>query len=78
MSALEKEVATFEAKRLDLLAAHRGRWVLIRGDRVVGTFHCWDDALDRGYEEFGPGPFLVKQILDVDPVAVLGGRRVTA
>lgn len=63
---LDSELLTFDAHRAALLQRARGGYVLVKGDRVIGTFDTFGDALRRGYEEFGPEPFLVKQILDVD------------
>jgi hypothetical protein len=65
--ALEKELATYQAK-LPELKQHEGKYVLIHGDQVVDTFTSYDDALKEGYKQFGLKPFLVKQILTIEPV----------
>lgn len=65
--ALEKELATYQAK-LPELKQHEGKFVLIHEDRVVDTFSSYDDALKEGYKQFGLSPFLVKQILAIEPV----------
>ena len=65
--ALEKEIETYKAK-LPELKAHEGQYVLIQGDQVVDTFSSYDDALKAGYKQFGLTPFLVKQILAIEPV----------
>jgi|CXWL01.1.fsa_nt_gi hypothetical protein len=65
-SLLEWELRTFEAKRLELLGRAVEKFVLIRGDQVLGIFESQTDALKRGYERFGNQPFLVKQVLEVD------------
>jgi hypothetical protein len=65
--ALEKELATYQAN-LPTLKEHEGKYVLIQGDSVVDTFSSYDDALKTGYREFGLKPFLVKQILSVEPI----------
>lgn len=59
--ALEKELATYKA-RLDELKPDAGRFVLIHGDDVIGTFSSYDDALREGYAKFVLAPFLVKRI----------------
>jgi len=63
---LDHELATYAAHREELLGSARGKFVLIKGERLVGTFESQQDAIERGYEEFGNEPFLVKQILEVD------------
>jgi hypothetical protein len=65
--ALEKELETYKTK-LPELKAHEGKFVLIQGDTVVDTYSSYDDALKEGYKRFGITPFLVKQILTVEPV----------
>ena len=65
--ALEKELETYKAK-LPELKAHEGKYVLIHGEEVIDTFSSYDDALKEGYKRFGVNPFLVKQILAVEPV----------
>ena len=42
--------------------------MLIQGERIVDTYSSYDDALKSGYKEFGLEPFLVKQILAIEPV----------
>lgn len=65
--ALEKELATYQAK-LPELKQHEGKYVLICGDEVVDTFMSYEDALKEGYKKFGLKQFLVKQILSIEPV----------
>ena len=63
--ALEKELATYQA-RLGELMAHEGKFVVIHGDEVVATLDTYEDALQKGYEEFQLNPFLVKRICAVE------------
>jgi len=35
---------------------------------VVDTFAAYEDALKAGYQRFGLEPFMVKQILAIEPV----------
>jgi hypothetical protein len=65
--ALEKELETYKAK-LPELSGQEGRFVLIHEDLVVDTYSSYDDALKEGYKQFGLKPFLVKQILAIEPV----------
>jgi len=60
--ALERELQTYK-NRLTELLAHEGKFVLIRGDEVAGTWDTYEDALRAGYDKFGLNPFLVKRIL---------------
>jgi len=51
---------------LDYFRRHRqdweGKYVLIKGEKTVGFFPSYYEALGQGYKEFGLEPFLVKQI----------------
>lgn len=63
---LDLEIRTFEARRSELLGRAAEKFVLIKGDQVLGIFESQADALNDGYGRFGNQPFLVKQVLDVD------------
>jgi hypothetical protein len=65
-TGLEAELKTYEEHKPELLARARGQYVLIKGSQVVETFTSEEDALKRGYQDFGNQPFLVKQIADVE------------
>jgi hypothetical protein len=63
---LSKELKTYEANLESLLGSHEGKFVLIYGDKVLGTFDNQMDAITWGYRELGNVPFLVKQVLKLD------------
>lgn len=63
---LSKELKTYEVNLGSLLGSHEGKFVLIYGEKVLGTFDSQMDAITRGYRELGNVPFLVKQVLKVD------------
>ncbi len=65
--ALEKELETYKSK-LPELTASEGKFVLIRGDQVIGIFDTYADAIKEGYEKFELAPFLVKQIQAIERV----------
>jgi hypothetical protein len=63
---LSKELRTYSAHKSELLRRARGKYVLIKGSRIVGTFESELDAAHQGYEQFGNVPFLVKQVVEVE------------
>jgi hypothetical protein len=65
--ALERELATYKSK-LPELKGNEGKFVLIHGDNVVGTFTSYEDAIKEGYAQFKLEPFLVKQIQAIEQV----------
>jgi len=75
--ALEKELATYQAK-LPELKRHEGKFVLINGDTVVDFFSTYEDAIKAGYQNFELEPFLVKQIHTIEPILCFTRRIIPA
>jgi hypothetical protein len=67
---LERERKTFESNLKSLLR-DKGKYVVIHHERIIGTFDTYPDALKVGYMTAGLEPFLVKQILEKEPVVFL-------
>lgn len=65
-NVLQKELDYFESHRVELLGKAKDEFVLIKDETVVDTFKSKDDAIRRGYKEFGNTPFLVKQVTEFD------------
>ncbi len=63
--ALEKELETYR-KMLPTLLQDQGKFVVICGEEVLGTFVDYGDALSAGYKKYGLKPFLVKKIEEVE------------
>lgn len=66
---LADEVATYERLKPKLLETDREKFALIKGGDLIGTFLSFDEAYALGLRKFWPEPFLVRQILEQDPVA---------
>ena len=65
MSDLDQEIATYN-RHLPALLGQQGKFVLIKGAKVAGTFDSYQDALTAGYQRFELSSFLVKQITPID------------
>ncbi|MBM3335983.1 hypothetical protein FJY63_15095 [Candidatus Sumerlaeota bacterium] len=63
---LEPELKTFEAHKSELIGSSKGKYALVKEDRIVNVFDAKMDAIRQGYERFGTKPFLVKQIVEVE------------
>jgi hypothetical protein len=63
---LKKELDYFESMKAKFLKEFPGKYVLIHDDTLVGSYDKQEDAYNEGYERFGAGPFLVKQVCDVE------------
>lgn len=59
--ALDKEINTYR-KHLETWSDKSGQYVLICGTTVKGFFPTYDEAIEKGYKQFGLGLFLVKQV----------------
>jgi len=67
---LKRELETYERKKADLLA-QAGKFVVIKGDDVIGVYESYADALKIGYDKCGLNPFLVKRIQAVEPINLI-------
>lgn len=60
----------FETHLRILLRKHRGRCVLIHGNRIIDVFDTYDAAVREGFRRYAGDGFLAREILDVkdDPI----------
>jgi hypothetical protein len=66
--ALELELKTYSDKLHELLT-DEGKFVVIKGDAVLGVFESYADALKVAYDKAGLEPFLVKQIAHTEQIS---------
>ena len=62
MSALEKELRTYDAKKAELLRSAGGKFVLIKGEELIGLYDTIEEALSAGAERYGLDAFLVREV----------------
>ena len=65
---LETERRFYEAHRKELLQKYRNLFVLVKENDLIGVFPDAQTAHREGVNKFGLQPFLIKQVLDVEPV----------
>jgi len=63
---LKKEIETYKAHKAELVGQSKGKFVLIKDDKVVDVYDTKMDAIRQGYERFGNVPFLVKLVVEVE------------
>jgi len=63
---LDLEVEFFEANRGEWLKHHKGKFALVRGRDLIGTFTTFQEAYEEGVDQFGSEAFLVKQVVEED------------
>ncbi|MCD6282814.1 hypothetical protein J7J84_04310 [bacterium] len=66
VALFETERRTFQDHRDKLIANALGKFVLIKGEEVVGIYDAEGDAVREGYKRFGNVPFFVKLIVEVE------------
>jgi hypothetical protein len=75
-SPLAVEWSTFRRELGCLLAeGHEGKHVLIKGDRIVGIWDTFDEAVSEGRRMFPSQPIAVQLIAEWQPVIRSGYRR---
>lgn len=62
----DRDLEFFERHRVELLGSAPGKFVLIKSEKVIGTFETELDAVRAGYRHFGNEPFLVKHVVEAD------------
>jgi hypothetical protein len=68
---LATELVTYR-DRLDELLRHKGQYVLIKGPVVAGFFRDRRSAVAATIAAYGPGPVLIKKIVEREPVHRIG------
>lgn len=75
--SLESDVAFYRQIKTDLLASDTlNQFVLIKDGRLIDVYPSYQSAYDAAVAQFGaPGPgeyrFLIKQVLDPEPVETI-------
>ena len=62
MTVLDREIARYESIRDDLEKGHKGEWVLIHKELLVGTYPSFESAGAEAVKRFGRGPYLIRRI----------------
>lgn len=68
---LATELVTYR-DRLDELLQHKGQYVVIKGTTVAGFFRDRRSAVAAAVAAYGPGPALIKKVVEREPVRRIG------
>ena len=71
LEALRDELSFFESMKAQWLTAHEGKFVLIKGQELMGVFESQEQAYSVGLERLGNIPFLIKQVVKEEPVQTI-------
>lgn len=58
---LKEEIQYFEKNKAKLLADHEGKFVVIRGDHLLGAYDTVENAYNAGIKAYGDQQFLVRK-----------------
>jgi hypothetical protein len=68
---LATELITYR-DRLDELLQHKGEYVVIKGREIAGFFRNRRSAVEAAVAAYGPGPCLVKKVVEKEPIRRIG------
>ena len=67
---LEREREYYLAHKAELLEKYKNMFVLIKEDKLIGAYPDAEGAYAAGISQFGAVPFLVRQVLAVEPTSI--------
>jgi hypothetical protein len=70
-ATLAAELVTYR-ERLDELLRHEGQYVVIKGREIAGFCRNRRSAVEAAVAAYGPGPFLVKKVVEKEPIRRIG------
>ncbi len=73
MTVLGEDIAAFERMRTELEASHDKAWAVFHGGQFHAVFPDFDSAATDAVEQFGAGPYLIRQIGAPTTVQLPGG-----
>ncbi len=62
MKPLEQEIEFFEANESEWRKIYLGKFVLVKDQKLIGTYEKPEDAISAGARLFGTEPFLVRPV----------------
>lgn len=68
---LKAELSFFTHHKDEWLVHYEGKFALIKGQHLAGTFTTLEEAYNEAVKQFGTEPFLVKQIVKDEPTQEL-------
>ncbi|MBI3075727.1 MAG: hypothetical protein HYY85_01885 [Deltaproteobacteria bacterium] len=66
--AFEQELEFFERNKENWLRTYPQKYAVIKGEAAIGFFDTLEEAYREGLNKFWPEAFLIKQVLEQEPV----------
>ena len=61
---LDKEYEYFQKNKVELLEQYRDKFIVIKGDQVIGSYETEKDAYDQTMKDHEAGSFLIQQCVE--------------
>jgi hypothetical protein len=72
---LEKEYAFYSEHRAELIKRYQGRFLVIKGDKILGDYATQEEALATALKDNAPGTFMIQECTeDADQVMRFSSR----
>ena len=68
---LEKELSFFNKNKQEYTDQYKNKFLLIKEEKLEGSFDTDEQAYKAGVEKFGNKPFLIKQVLENEPTLTI-------
>jgi hypothetical protein len=65
---LELEVEFYNSQKKNWLQYYEGKFALIKGKELIGTYTTWQEAFNDGVQKLGNVPFLIKEVQEEDEI----------
>ena len=62
MATLETEIKAYETRRSELEKQHHGKFVVFKGEELIGAYDTIEAAAEEAVRRFGRGPYLIRQV----------------
>ena len=59
---LATEIKAFEQRQTELEKTYLGKYVVFKGEELVGAWDTLDAAAEAAVARFGRGPYLIRQV----------------
>ena len=63
---LEEGERWFEQNRKELLAKHKGKWIVVHDQKLIGIYDSFKEAFTKGIEATGSEGILVREVTEKD------------
>ena len=74
MAKLDREYEFYKANKGSLLPKYEGKFIVIVGKEIVGSFNTREEAIDEAAKDHRPGTFLIQKVCKEEEVIYFRSR----